>query len=645
MEPFVSASTIATVPSAESAARGRDLLASRIAQAKDVVARVPDRFDVLLERPGVLPRCLVTTGIGTSEGHARHLAEVAARWAGQPARFASTGSLMRGAPEDAKHDWLVVFSQGLSPNARYALRDVEGWGGVVLVTGVVDPAADGDASNEVGAWLSDLETRGVVRIDMGCGAERGLLPRVIGARVGYPVGWSLLRTLAERRLEPLEALQFDPGLLFEVQVDAPIRAAGVFPDATPLLPFFSADRPLLLVSDGGVLELAEHLSLKIAEGLLLPQPRCVDVLHFAHGPLQGIADRPASILYLSRDGETKWSDRLAETLDPELHELRILRTRLAMPLAVVEYEAILDELVLRAGEESGVDLVEWAGAEREQALYAASPRLESASRIGSGAAVGPIRFEDAVWPEVEAWIEDGRRTALVALGSIEQHGPHLPLGTDRWIAQALVDGLAARLDDAVALPALAFGCASEHLDFPGTLHVEPETLEALLRDLLRSAVRHGFERAFIFTAHGGNIESLEAISHGLAKSLPDLELRIQTDLPISSMQALRVAAEGLDPHSAGPHAGEYETSVVARLRSGSVRRGALRPGRRVSGDEEQSLFYPSLRPNAENGVLGDPTRASAARGQRYLEGWLDLLEAAYRAAFDDSAGGVEKKRQ
>ncbi len=83
--------------------------------------------------------------------------------------------------------------------------------------------------------------------------------------------------------------------------------------------------------------------------------------------------------------------------------------------------------------------------------------------------------------------------------------------------------------------------------------------------------------------------------------------------------------------SIGP--GEYETSLIAALRSGSVRGAALEPGRLVPAAEAQGLFYPSLRANAPNGVVGDPTAACADRGLEYLEAWLGLLEAAYRTAF------------
>lgn len=645
-----------TLPSAESAAKGRALLAARVAQASEYVAGVPEFFDAIAEAPAKLPRTLITTGIGTSEGHARHLAEAAWRWFGQPARFASTGSLMRAVPPDSQEDWLVVFSQGLSANARYSFRDLSHWGGVVLVTGVSLQPGEGETESEVEEapenriWLRELEARGVIRLDMGCGTEYGLLLRVIGARVGYAVAWSLLRTLARRRLRPFDALTIDAQRLRKAQHDAALGLGGIFPEHESIAPFFAADRTLILVSDTGALELADQLSLKLAEGMLRPQPRCVDVLQFAHGPLQSLAGRSASILYLSHaDPDPEAAAllrRFEDTLDPALHDLRVVRAKLPLPFAVLEYEAIFDECVLRVLEETGIDLVDWPGADREASLYAAGPALETqlepTVRDSLGSPRSAPRFEGAVWPEVEAWIEGGRRTALIALGSIEQHGPHLPLGTDRWIADALALGLASRLEDAVALPAFAIGCASEHLDFPGTLHIAPETLEAVLCDVLRSLKGHGFERAFVFTAHGGNVGPLKEMRARLVESNAGLELQIETDLPVGSMQSRAVASETLAGESAGPHAGEYETSVVAMLRPGSVRWRSLWPGRVVSESEGQGLFYPSLRPNTESGVLGDPTSASADRGERYLSAWLDLLEVAYRKAFD---GGTEKNRQ
>jgi len=644
-------------PGRETAARGRALLAERIAAAPDLVAGLPALQPDLkrLLTPGAQgPRCLVSTGIGTSEGHARHFAEVASRCFGWPARFASTASLQHAPPPASSRDWLVVFSQGLSANARHALQHLDAWGGCILVTGLHPDTSEAEGlSEEKRTWLAALEARGVVRVDLGCGAEYGSLLRVIGARAGYVAGWSILRTLAHARLEAAAALDLDVEALRTAQRDAPRRAAEAFPESRPLADFFEAGRPLLLLADEGVADFVDHLSLKLAEGMLRPQPRMLDALQFAHGPLQSIAARPASILYLTSSGgdasagRDAWLERLRATLDPRLHDLRVLRGTLPWPIAAVEFEAIFDHLVARSLEETGADVVAWPGAAREDALYAVGPEAPEA---GETARVPPaVAWEARVWPEMDALITGGRRTALVGLGSIEQHGPHLPLGTDRWIADALLAGLEARLDDAVALPAIPVGCASEHLDFAGTLHVEPETLEAMLRDVLRSLARHGFERAFLFTAHGGNLDALEAMGERLAASVAPLVLRVEMDPRVGAMQSAVVEAASLSASAAGPHAGEYETSVVAHLRPGTIRTEALVPGRIVVPGEAQGLFYPSLRPNAETGVLGDPSSAAAERGAGYLEAWIELLADAYRDAFGGTAalatvGATEKNR-
>ena len=636
----------------DTAARGRALLAERVAAAPALVAAVPEIFETLLVRPERLPRCLVTTGIGTSEGHARHLAELASRALGQPARFATTGSLADGAPPGAEADWLVVFSQGLSANARHALQHVEAWGGVLLVTGLspTGSVAEGVSRDKLDG-LAELERRGVVRIELGCGTEYGTLLRVVGARVGYAVSWSLLRTLARRRLEAAPLLDLDQGELERVQHAAASEALRVIPRDEGVSAFFAPERTLLLMGEAGALELCENLTLKVAEGMLRPQPRAVDVLHFAHGPLQSLAHTPLSILYLAPGSRTPngalqapspWLERLEKTLDPALHDLRAVHSELPMPFAALELEAVFDAWILRHQLESGSDLVAWPGADREGPLYEAGPPLarEATLRLPPAGSV-PAVLERSVWPEVERFLADGPRTAIIALGSIEQHGPHLPLATDRWIADALACALAARVGDAIALPAIPFGCASEHLDFAGTLHVEPETLAAILRDLLTSLRRHGFERAFVFTAHGGNIGALRAMRASLVDGAKPMALWIETEIDTGALQSAAVALQGLPPASAGPHAGEYETSLVAWLRPGSVRGEALAAGPPLAGDAGQELFYPSLRPNAPIGVLGDPTRSSRERGRAYLEAWVAALESAYRSAF---RAGTEKKR-
>ena len=219
------------------------------------------------------------------------------------------------------------------------------------------------------------------------------------------------------------------------------------------------------------------------------------------------------------------------------------------------------------------------------------------------------------------------------LGSTEQHGPHLPFATDTWLADALAEAFCARVPEAVRLPALPFGCASEHLSFPGTLHLRAETLAALLEDLVASLARHGFRHVLVFSAHGGNGELLRAAAPRLARAAPAARVTVCADPGRAAAALLARAAElGIAPSAAGHHAGEIETSLLLALAPGEVRRSRLECGLLAGAGDAQALFYPDLRTNAPNGVVGDPRGAQASRAAGYLEAWLDVLLREYEEA-------------
>ena len=104
-----------------------------------------------------------------------------------------------------------------------------------------------------------------------------------------------------------------------------------------------------------------------------------------------------------------------------------------------------------------------------------------------------VRLEELTWPDVESALQNGTRTAIVAVGSIEQHGPHLPLGMDTFDADELACRIARDLGDALAAPAIRPGCSGHHMEFPGTITVPPETLMDIIRTYCRSLDEHGFE--------------------------------------------------------------------------------------------------------------------------------------------------------
>ena len=138
------------------------------------------------------------------------------------------------------------------------------------------------------------------------------------------------------------------------------------------------------------------------------------------------------------------------------------------PYALLEHDVMLNELLLAAARGAGrrPGALARAGARRTALRLEAPP-------AGSGGSPTPAPRELArlVWPELEALLARGADTAVVPLGSTEQHGPHLPFATDTWLADALAERFCARVPEAVRLPALPFGCASEHLVLPG--HAPP----------------------------------------------------------------------------------------------------------------------------------------------------------------------------
>jgi creatinine amidohydrolase len=237
--------------------------------------------------------------------------------------------------------------------------------------------------------------------------------------------------------------------------------------------------------------------------------------------------------------------------------------------------------------------------------------------------MGELLLERMTWPEVQAEVEGGRDTVVVPLGSVEQHGPHLPLGTDAMFGDEIGRAAAERLSAFLA-PTMPVGCSRHHLAFAGTMSLEEETYHHVVMDIVRTLASHGFKRIVLLPTHGGNFRPLEEALEQLGP-LEGVKVIAFTDVGVLARTMMATGAElGITAAEGGIHAGEWETSMMLNLRPELVHMERAESG--YVGDLAsgmQRFFSEGVHVLAENGVFGDPRRASAEAGKKYVERLVD----------------------
>jgi mycofactocin precursor peptide peptidase len=214
----------------------------------------------------------------------------------------------------------------------------------------------------------------------------------------------------------------------------------------------------------------------------------------------------------------------------------------------------------------------------------------------------------STWPEAADAVRRGR-CLLIPLGSTEQHGPHLPVTTDTDIALAIAEKAAVRDPGLLVAPPVAYGASGEHQGFPGTLSIGQDATHLLLLELGRSAATD-FPRVVVVSAHGGNAVPL-------ARAMTQLG---EEGHPVSAWS----------PSWSGDlHAGRTETSLMLAVRPEWVDLTRAEPGDRRPLDQLLPLLRAGgVRSVSANGVLGDPSGASAEEGRRLLDQAVDGLLVA-----------------
>ena len=227
--------------------------------------------------------------------------------------------------------------------------------------------------------------------------------------------------------------------------------------------------------------------------------------------------------------------------------------------------------------------------------------------------------------DVRGAIEAGVPVALVPIASIEQHGPHLPVGTDWIIGNELARRVAERLG-AFLLPTIPFGTAQEHSPSAGTVWVRQRTLFAVIEDVLTALEAQGFRRAVVLSTHGGNWIIKPAVrefnlNHGKLRAL----WVIPYDL------AARRLSEVLQQPS-GIHADEAETSLMLYLDPSAVRMDLAVDFLPDVGREY--LDYARVLEVTPQGVWGRPTLASARKGEQILQILVEETVAYVQQSFE-----------
>jgi creatinine amidohydrolase/Fe(II)-dependent formamide hydrolase-like protein len=254
--------------------------------------------------------------------------------------------------------------------------------------------------------------------------------------------------------------------------------------------------------------------------------------------------------------------------------------------------------------------------------YSAPYRFESKPKnltpaSDSEAAPATYFWGELCWPEATARL-NVVDTALLPVGAVEQHGPHLPLDTDAFDAAYLAERIAEGCSDPkpLVLPLIAYGVSYHHEAFKGTISINNDTLANLVYDIGISVAKNGIKKLVIINGHGGNAPSLNFAAQRINQ---DAHIFVCVDTGETS----DVDVDNLIETPNDVHAGEIETSTSMAIRPALVHLDRLQmevpefTSRYLDFSSKRGVaWYAHTHKISTSGVMGDPTKATIEKGEK-----------------------------
>lgn len=236
---------------------------------------------------------------------------------------------------------------------------------------------------------------------------------------------------------------------------------------------------------------------------------------------------------------------------------------------------------------------------------------------------------DLPWVDVQSSLEEND-VVVVPVGSLEQHGPHLPLRTDAMNVEYVAIE-SARRARAMVSPTIQFGYSENHMGFAGTISIQPQTLILLVHDVVISLIHHGFRRVILLNGHGGNWGSLLVVADNLRQVCAGARIGVSDLLglyrPVTGSSSFEYHADEVETSTSMVVAPEL-VNISRAIREVSPAferyyRNYYEAGGRLAGKVSYGL--PDTRLVSDSGVMGDAMVARESLGRLVLDGMIDAL--------------------